>query len=211
MLIPRGLRVASIISPIRASSACTSIHASNQISITPKDVLTFWFEDLSPKDWFGAEDQEALDDTIREKFGNLLVRASASELDSWRQDADGSLAEIIVLDQFSRNIHRNTPNAFSQDPLALSLSQSAIEKGFDKDFVEAEKLMFLYMPFMHSESQVIHERAMKLYEDLPNSDFERQHKAIIDRFGRYPHRNEVLGRVSTNEEKAFLEQPGSSF
>ncbi|KAL7528941.1 hypothetical protein ACHAXR_002710 [Thalassiosira sp. AJA248-18] len=178
---------------------------------TPDEVLTFWFGDLSPADWFKSD--KALDATIRDKYQDLLEQASACELDEWRTTADRSVAEIIVLDQFSRNIYRNMPQAFAQDSLALALAQEAIAKGFDEK-LDPQKLSFLYMPFMHSESSVIHERAMELFQAPGLEDqleFEKQHRAIIERFGRYPHRNKILGRESTSEEKDFLEEPGSSF
>ena len=135
------------------------------------------------------------------------------ELYEWRKSAKGRLAEIIVLDQFSRNMFRGTAQAFAYDSLALALSQEAVA-------IEADKLLnptersFLYMPFMHSESLAIHERAIELYraEGLEfNLEFEIKHKVIIDRFGRYPHRNKILGRASTKEEIRFLQQPNSSF
>ena len=181
------------------------------MSMIPNDVLAFWFDELSPADWFKKDD--ALDSKIREKFDGLHKRAAACELNDWRESAEGALAEIIVLDQFSRNLHRNSAQAFAQDSLALALSQEAIAKGFDKQ-LQPPKLAFLYFPFMHSESSVIHERAMELFKAPGleyNFEFEKQHKAIIDRFGRYPHRNELLGRRSTPEEEEFLKNPGSSF
>ena len=123
------------------------------------------------------------------------------------------MAEIIVLDQFSRNIYRDSPLSFATDSLALVLAQEAIRVGADKKVSESMR-SFFYMPFMHSESAVIHEEAVVLYEAYGNEgnlDFELRHKAIIDRFGRYPHRNEILGRDSTAEEVEFLSQPGSRF
>mmetsp|Transcript_10571 Transcript_10571/g.16141 ORF Transcript_10571/g.16141 Transcript_10571/m.16141 type:complete len:133 (-) Transcript_10571:233-631(-) len=124
-------------------------NAAHTDRISPEKVLSFWFEDLLPEDWFVAKD--SVDATIRDKFQDVVEKASACELDSWRTNADGALAEIIALDQFSRNVYRNTPRAFAQDPLALALAQEAIGKGYDKA-LEPKKLSFLYMPFMHSES-----------------------------------------------------------
>ena len=126
------------------------------------------------------------------------------------QNAQKHLAEIIVLDQFSRNIYRNTVKAFSQDPQALCLAQRAIELGFDKKLPDSQAA-FIYMPFMHSESKVIHQQAEQLFKGMTNYEFELKHKVIIDRFGRYPHRNKVLGRESTAEELQFLTEPNSSF
>ena len=173
------------------------------------DVLKFWFEELTPKDWFMKSDD--LDNQIKLRFKELLDSAKQSEYYSWRTTPKESLAEVILLDQFARNIYRDTPEAFDADPLALSLSQHAIEKGFDKELSDVEK-SFLYMPFMHSESKQIHVEALVLFKDLPaNYDFELRHKEIIDRFGRYPHRNKILGRESTPEEIEFLKTPGSGF
>lgn len=182
-------------------------------SQTPNDVLNFWFEELKPSDWFNPSNPEELDTTIRNRFGTLLEKASACELYQWRSTPNGSLAEIIVLDQFSRNVYRNTPKAFAQDALALALAQEAVSKGYDKD-MEPQRLAFLYMPYMHSESAIIHEKALELFSQPGlefNYGFEIKHKAIIDRFGRYPHRNKILGRESTPEEELFLKEPGSSF
>jgi len=178
---------------------------------TENDVLSFWFNELEPKDWFVSSDE--VDKTITTRFGTLLDSAAQCELSTWRNSAKGRLAEIIVLDQFSRNVYRNSAKAFSQDPLALALAQEAIALGLDKELNTIE-CSFLYMPFMHSESASIHQQAVELFNQpgLENNyDFELKHKVIIDRFGRYPHRNEILGRASTTEEIEFLTQPGSSF
>jgi len=175
------------------------------------DVLDFWFNELEPKDWFVSSSE--LDKTITSRFGDLLKSAAQSELFTWRDSPQGRLAEVIVLDQFSRNIYRNTPKAFAQDPLALALAQEAISRGLDQE-LETKQRSFLYMPFMHSESAIIHQQAVELF-NVPgmenNYEFELKHKVIIDRFGRYPHRNDILGRSSTPEETEFLTQPGSSF
>lgn len=176
-----------------------------------EEVLEFWFTELEPKDWFVSNLD--LDERIKVRFSKLLDSARQSELYTWRNTAEGRLAEIIVLDQFSRNIYRDTPNAFAQDPLALALAQEAISLGLDMK-LGAKQRAFLYMPFMHSESVLIHQQAMELFK-VPgmegNYEFEIKHKVIIDRFGRYPHRNKILGRQSTPEEIEFLTQPGSSF
>ena len=175
------------------------------------EIIDFWFSELEPNQWW-QKDLE-FDSMIQRRFGLLYEQAQAGELFQWRETAKGSLAEIIILDQFSRNIYRDKAESFSCDPLALALAQFAIAKGFDLELSETERT-FLYLPFMHSESQLIHVEAVKLYEALGNSgnlDFEHKHKAIIDRFGRYPHRNTILGRTSTEEEIEFLKQPNSSF
>lgn len=174
-------------------------------------VLQFWFEEISPKQWW-AKDAD-FDRQIEKRFGDLHACAAACELWQWRQSAEGRLAEIIVLDQFPRNIYRNDRRSFATDSLALVLAQEAVRGGHDQR-LPVDQRAFLYMPYMHSESAVVHEQAMRLF-DQPgleyNFDFERKHKMIIDRFGRYPHRNKILGRESTPEEIAFLKEPGSSF
>jgi len=176
-----------------------------------RTVLDFWFVELKPEQWWKKD--ATLDALIRDRFAGLHQQACQAELFDWRASAEGALAEVIVLDQFSRNIYRDTPAAFSSDVMALVLAQSAVEKHFDQVLSPVQR-SFLYLPFMHSESAVIHQVAMALYNSLGlpgNLEFEIKHKAIIDRFGRYPHRNQILGRPSTEEEKQFLTQPGSSF
>lgn len=179
--------------------------------LTQQAVLAFWFEELKPSDWFAKSDK--LDDDIRARFGALHQQAMAGDLDHWIEEDDGALALVIVLDQFSRNIHRNTPGAFAGDDKALQIAAAMVQSGRDKNLNAAQRL-FLYMPYMHSESLAVHQQAEKLFTSLgrpENLEFERRHKAIIERFGRYPHRNAILGRESTPEEEAFLQTPGSSF
>lgn len=175
------------------------------------DVLSFWFQEIEPKQWWIAD--PAFDALLRDRFLDLLQQASAGELFPWRICAKGRLAEIIVLDQFSRNIYRHTPQAFAQDAMALVLSQEAVSHGALAE-LEIMERTFLLMPFMHSESRVIHAQAESLFQQHTpdnNFQFELRHKAIIDEFGRYPHRNEILGRPSTQEELEFLKKPGSRF
>lgn len=177
----------------------------------PEQILSFWFEEIEPKQWWTADPE--FDALIERRFLSLLQQAAAAELYTWRKTAEGRLAEIIVLDQFSRNVYRNTPLAFAQDSMALTLAQEAVASGA-LDSLNPTQISFLLLPYMHSESRAIHVEAEKLYQEFApagNYDFELRHKVIIDRFGRYPHRNEILGRVSTPEEIEFLTQPGSSF
>jgi len=176
-----------------------------------QEIIKFWFEELEESQWYDKD--AALDEEIIKRFSVTHTQATMGELWSWRSDAQGSLAEIIVLDQFSRNMYRGSKRSFAFDPLALALAQSAIDKGQNQN-LPAIQCAFLYMPFMHSESPAIHEHAVRLFTQLGNAknlEFEYKHKAIIDRFGRYPHRNDVLGRKSSNEEVEFLKSPGSSF
>jgi uncharacterized protein (DUF924 family) len=174
-------------------------------------VLHFWFEELTPEDWFRKD--PSVDRRIAERFGSTLAAAAQCELFHWRGSARGRLAEVLVLDQFSRNIHRDTPAAFAIDTLALALAQEAVAHGCDLELPVPQRV-FLYLPWMHSESALLHEQALQLFATPGmemNLEFEHRHKAVIDRFGRYPHRNAALGRTSTPEEIEFLRQPGSAF
>ncbi len=176
-----------------------------------REVLKFWFEEIDPKMWWVTD--PSFDNEIKDRFTNLVSQASQGELYAWRKEPKGRLAEIILLDQFSRNIFRNTPSAFSNDQVALVLAQEAVEAKVPHVLSKTE-CGFLLLPYMHSESKVIHEVAKTLYREFSapyNYEYELKHKAIIDRFGRYPHRNAILGRESSPEEIEFLKQPGSSF
>lgn len=175
-----------------------------------QQVLQFWFEEIPTSKWWTKD--PAFDTEIQERFGELHAQAARCECFDWRSSAEGRLAEVIVLDQFSRNMYRDQPAAFAQDPLALALAQEAVAQGHDQKLTATQR-GFLYMPYMHSESLKIHDEAVRLFEGLNNNqlDFEHRHREIIVRFGRYPHRNTILGRVSTPEELEFLKQPGSSF
>ena len=176
-----------------------------------QEILAFWFEEIDSALWFKKD--VSFDQLIETRFLDLHQQANRCELFAWRETPEGRLAEIIILDQFSRNIYRDKPEAFASDQLALVLAQEAVRVGADQQ-MEPRMRGFFYLPFMHSESVLIHKQALKLYTELGNPhnlEFERKHKAIIERFGRYPHRNAILGRESTPEELAFLREPGSSF
>ncbi len=175
------------------------------------EILDFWFLETGPKAWW-TPDRE-FDERIRSRFGALHARAALGELYGWRATPPGRLAEIIVLDQFSRNMFRGSARAFAQDLAALTLAQEAVSAGAHLE-LEPVRRIFLLLPYMHSESREIHVVAERLYRQFApaeNHDFELRHKAIVDRFGRYPHRNEALGRTSTPEEIEFLRLPGSAF
>ncbi len=175
------------------------------------DIIKFWFGEIEPESWWKKD--AAFDQLIRERFLDIYRQAENCELFEWRQDALGWLGEIIVLDQFPRNMFRDTAEAFATDKLAVILVQEAVANQVDKELTPTQQ-SFLYMPLMHSESALIHETALELFSQPGldfNLDFEKKHKAIIDRFGRYPHRNAVLGRQSTEEEIDFLAGPDSSF
>ena len=150
----------------------TTTHILTMQQTAPSDILRFWFTELTPQQHFAKN--VALDESIRTRFGPTL---------------EGRLAEILVLDQFSRNVYRDTARAFAQDALALALAQELVASGQDRSLPTAQRV-FAYMPHMHSESALIHEQALALFAQPGmenNLDFERRHKAIIDRFGRYPH------------------------
>lgn len=177
----------------------------------PDDVLTFWFVETDPARWWKKD--ETFDRLIRDRFSAVHARASRCELWEWRTTPRGRLAEILVLDQFSRNLFRESPLAFAQDPLALGLAQEIVTAGADQALRTVER-SFVYLPYMHSESLAIHREAVRLYKALgseQNLAFERAHQRILERFGRYPHRNQALGRISTSEEEQFLSEPGSGF
>ena len=185
--------------------------ADGKIRMNFSDVIRFWFEETDSKQWWVKD--AAFDARIRARFEATHRAARQGELFEWRTTSEGRLAEVIVLDQFSRNMYRDTPQAFAYDPLALILAQEAVARGADRDLPPPRRA-FLYMPYMHSESLLIHEQAVGLFSQPGlehNLDFEFKHKRIIERFGRYPHRNAILGRKSTLEELEFLRQPESSF
>lgn len=178
---------------------------------SPETILHFWFNEITPKQWWSQSDK--LDQQIKARFSDVHRAASLCELYSWRETTAGVLAEIIILDQFSRNIYRNHPYAFATDPLALALAQMAVATKIDQQLDNIQRA-FLYLPYMHSESQMVHKVAVSLFSQRgmeESLDFELKHKTIVDRFGRYPHRNKILGRTSTPEEIDFLKTPGSSF
>ena len=176
-----------------------------------RTVLDFWFKEIDAKQWWAKSAE--FDQLIASRFGSLHAAAARCELHPWRETPPGRLAEIIVLDQFSRNMYRDQPQAFACDALALALAQTAVATQADA-VLEIQQRAFVYMPYMHSESPLIHGTAQALFSQagLESSlASEQHHKAIIDRFGRYPHRNAILGRPSTTEELEFLASPGSSF
>ena len=176
-----------------------------------REIVQFWFEEISPAQWWTKN--EEFDRQIAVRFSDIHFQAARGELFEWRHNEQGRLAEIVVLDQFSRNIFRNSPQAFTNDQMALTLAQEAVLQGIDT-LLPPEQRSFIYLPYMHSESLTIHQVAEELYRQPgleSGLEWELKHKAVIERFGRYPHRNEILGRESTAEELAFLRQPNSRF
>ncbi|MCZ4281835.1 DUF924 domain-containing protein [Kiloniella laminariae] len=176
------------------------------------EVLDFWFAAGMEKRWF-VKDPE-FDRLIRDKLLPLYQQASAEKLESWRQHGRGSLALCILLDQVPRNLFRNDPRSFATDSYALKVAEQAVAKAWDKTLEEREKV-FLYLPFEHSEKLENQEKSLELFAGLGRDsnwyDYAVKHAEIIRRFGRFPHRNAVLGRENTPEEAAFLLEPGSSF
>ncbi len=166
----------------------------------------FWFEELKPDDWFSV--RPALDEEILHRFGPIREDLKRHPPDPATLDAGGLLAAVIVLDQFSRNIFRGSAEAFATDGLALSLAEYSIETGLHKT-MPAERRMFLYMPFMHCERRAAQARSVELFRELGIADqleYAEHYKSVVDRFGRFPARNTALGRCSTPDELAFLEE-----
>jgi len=174
-------------------------------------VLRFWFEETERERWFKKD--EAFDQRVRDRFLDLHVLVAAMPTDACLKDAETALAAVIACDQFPRNVFRGSPCAFATDAKALSLAEAALARSWDADMTHDQRL-FLYLPFEHAEDAAAQARCVALMSGLADKDLVRwaeAHKAIIDRFGRFPHRNAILGRASTAEELEFLEQPGSSF
>jgi uncharacterized protein (DUF924 family) len=189
------------------------------------DILTFWFDDPDVADseygkqrkvWFVKN--PAFDQEIIDRFLSTYEQAIAGHLDDWQKTPSGCLALLIVLDQFSRNMFRGTPRAFAADAKALAVAKDAIAKGFDRQ-VEPFKRIFFYLPLEHSENLGDQHHSVLLYQQLGDAhgdlanvlEYAIRHREVIERFGRFPHRNAILGRESTLEEIEFLKQPGSSF
>jgi uncharacterized protein (DUF924 family) len=194
-------------------------------------VLEFWFgacdadgalDRAKQKMWFS--DGRKHDAVIRKQFGKLHRRAARGELDAkWAATPRGQIALIVVLDQFSRHIHRGTAAAFAQDPAAQQLALAGVEQGVDRTLIPAQRAFF-YVPFEHAEDIKLQRLGTRAFEQLATevapawrkeytgfADYSGRHRDIIERFGRFPHRNNILGRASTSEEVEFLKQPGSSF
>ncbi|MEO1243403.1 MAG: DUF924 family protein [Pseudomonadota bacterium] len=172
-------------------------------------ILSFWFDETKPYQWFRRD--PAFDQAIRRRFGALHDAARHGKLDVWRAHPRNALALIILLDQFSRNIYRDDPRAFAQDAQALDVAREAIRRRFDRLYAPKERAFF-YMPFMHSEGLAAQEQCVRLFKaSLPATDnmpFAKSHRDIIRRFGRFPHRNRILGRTSTPAEIAYLKAGG---
>ncbi len=179
--------------------------------IEASEVIKFWFVEHGQEDWYGSKVE--FDQLLHRKFFDLHARVAAGETSDWRKTAEGRLAEIIVLDQFSRQFFRGKPRAFAYDGMALVLAQELVASGGDQS-LDIDKRSFAYMPYMHSESLKVHEEAVKLFGSLgveASLEFEIAHRDVIAKFARYPKRNGALGRISTKEEKEYISQRGEDF
>ena len=176
-----------------------------------EEILNFWFIECKPEQWF--KKNEDFDRMIEKRFSGTIEDAIEGKLDSWEETETGCLALIILLDQFTRNVFRDTPRAFAGDERALALSKLC----FNKDYLtnlDIHRRQFMLMPMMHSENLAVQDAALPLFKKYASGkdyEYAEKHRDIIARFGRFPHRNVILGRKSTNEELEFLKQPGSSF
>lgn len=182
-----------------------------QADVTAADVLTFWFEECTPAAWF--EKNDAFDQTLRDRFAGAHAKAADGALAAWADTRDGRLALLILLDQMSRNMFRDSAKAFAQDALARDVARRALGEG-DHVFCDPNRCLFLFLPFEHSEDvadQLWSDALFRALGDANLIDYAERHRVIVERFGRFPHRNAALGRTGTPEELAFLEQPNSSF
>lgn len=179
--------------------------------VKPAAVLSFWFEELTAEEWFAKSAK--IDAVIRDRFAPTHLALAKGVPEAWRADAEAHLAAVIVLDQFSRNIYRDTPLAFATDGLALKEARAAVGRGHDQA-LGAERRVFFYMPFEHSENLGDQNRAVELIARLGNETYTRYaeaHRDVIAEFGRFPHRNAILGRTSTPAEERYLAKPGAGF
>lgn len=177
-------------------------------SIDPQTIVDFW-RDLGPERWFARDDE--LDATIAQRFGDVYERAAAGELDGWADEPNGALALVLILDQFPRNMFRGTPRAFETDAKALQLAKAALARG-DHYHVGEDVNQFFALPLMHSENLEDQEACVRWMGEIgeENVPYAEEHRDIVARFGRFPHRNTILGRATTSEEQAFLEGGGFS-
>lgn len=188
------------------------------MTIDPADVLVFWFgppPHATRPAWFRKD--ATFDEAVRQRFGGAVEAALGGGFAEWGASPHGALARVILLDQFTRNIYRDTPRAFAGDAQALADAATAIDRGFDVALDRYER-WFLYLPFEHAEDWPSQERSLALFgqlaaeaDDSAPLEWAQKHADVVRRFGRYPHRNSILGRESTAEELAFLAEPGSAF
>lgn len=178
---------------------------------TADEVLNFWFKECTPEQWYKKDAD--FDVLLFRRFETTVSSALRGEMEAWQTDLNGCLAVILMLDQFTRNIFRNTPKAFSGDGKALKLSLACNDKGYLEHDNHTYR-QFMLMPMMHSEYIAIQDQSLPLFKEFTSEriyEYAIRHRDVIQRFGRFPHRNQILGRVSTEEEIEFLKHPGSSF
>ena len=174
----------------------------NENSITPSDVLDYWFSEKSKQFWFASTPQ--VDNEIKIRFENVWEKAAEGEYSQWRETADGSVALIVILDQLPLNMFRSDPKGFQTESMAVEVALNAINNGFDEELND-EKLLFLFMPLMHSENIDHQNLQVYLFDKYNfNLEFSKHHRDLVKKFGRFPHRNEILGRMSTMEELDYL-------
>ena len=184
---------------------------NSKLILTKEDIITFWFEEISPEQWFKKD--KKFDAMLLERAGTTVIKALNGQLDRWSKTSAGSVSLVILLDQFTRNIFRDTPKAFSGDEMAFVLSQKSINSEWFANLCMAYK-QFLLMPMMHSEDISIQEKSLPLFKQHTNKrtyEFAVKHRDIVAKFGRFPHRNQIINRPNTEEELIFLNQSGSSF
>lgn len=178
---------------------------------TPQSVLDYWFKTLAPKDWYAKNDE--VDAEINRRFRDLHLAVSSEIPAEWHVDANSRLALIILFDQFPRNMFRGSPHSFATDGLALAEARFSVATGLDRE-VDASRRAFFYMPFEHSERLEDQKRSVELFEAMGNEnflDYAKKHLEIIETYGRFPHRNAILGRDNTQKEEQYLAQPGAGF
>lgn len=209
---------------VQNNTGTTTIQTARELMTTPREIVDFWLRDAvsdpaaakaRTKVWYGGK--STVDRQIRDQFGETLTLAEKSKLDEWRDSSEGTLALVILLDQFSRNLYRRTGDAFRNDNKALKIAKSAVEQGLDRELSWIGRV-FLYHPFHHAESLEAQDQGVELFEEVYREappewakllytfvDYARGHRDIVRRFGRFPHRNQALERANTIEEDEYLE------
>ena len=182
--------------------------------IKPGEILDFWFKDAHRPLWWQRNDD--FDAAIRARFAGTAEAAALGKLDGWISTPEGALALIIALDQFSRNLHRGSPRTWAQDPKARATTREALKRGHDAAFDDPDMKLFMYMPLMHSEDREDQALCLRLLtERIPDQESaikaSHEHKAVVDRYGRFPHRNKILGRPNTPEEEEYLSDPDAGW
>lgn len=178
-----------------------------------KDILSFWFDEIQPAQWFQINPD--FDETVRERFTDAYEKASMGIFDDWKTDSDGCLALCLLMDQFPRNMFRGKPRAFATDPKALVIAKFALAKGFDQVLAPIKR-RFIYLPFEHSENLNDQRKSVELFEKIKKDDpmgydYAQRRLKVIEQYGRFPHRNKILGRDNSPEEEVYLAGAGAGF